>query len=346
MLIDWLTAYLPFDRIPESARADLRLMGDRIMRFCPKTGVMHWETSAWDSIRSDSHQISFRVGSDALWIQGSPARVCGDGCSVFGSGASVELDLAGCLDRMRLFVQSQINLTLDSNPAHWTVTRIDVTGNLLLDSLSDVRCALRTLRECEGGRYRVSQQAGDTVYWSHKSRLRSGKAYAKGPHIEYMMKKKDYSGRIYTQDEQILANRLLRLELKISSQYLRERINKPWHQITPTELIHEWQSYFFRMVGDSTMTDESSLYNRLILASKTEGQAKSAYSLYLLIKTNGWQKAREITSKPTWYRNLKVLHAAGLGDADIAVGNIVSFRRKILESQEVHSWQYLNQIAA
>ena len=75
-----------------------------------------------------------------------------------------------------------------------------------------MRDALRILRDCEGGRYRVSQQA-----WRHLSTgrknpsSRKGKAYAKGPHLTYQMGRTGYSGRQYTRDEITGSNRLLRL---------------------------------------------------------------------------------------------------------------------------------------
>ncbi|WP_347986059.1 phage/plasmid replication protein, II/X family [Methylomonas sp. AM2-LC] len=334
------------DKIPHEHWEAIRMMGDRVLRYCPRTGMKIWESSAWDSIRSDSHQISFRAGSDSIWIQGSPARVCGSGCAVFGEGAAVALDLVGCLDRMITFTSKQIGIELSRDYKHWHVSRIDVTSNLMLDDLAAVRIALRTLRECEGGRYRVSQQAGDTVYWSHKSRLRSGKAYAKGPHIDYMMKQPNYSGRIYSIEERNLSNRILRLELKLGAQYLRERTDKPWFELTRDDLTGEWRTYFERMIGASEMTDESQLIDRIIAVSDTPGKAKAAHSLFLLIQSQGWEKARDLTHKTTWYRNLKILHAAGLGDADISAGNVVQLRRKVLECSAVHSWAQIISLAA
>ena len=60
--------------------------------------------------------------------------------------------------------------------------------------------------------------------------------------------------------------------------------------------------------------------------------------MWLLIQSHGWQVTRDTTSKSTWYRNLKVLHKAGLGDLDISHGKVVHFRQKIIEAQKVNSW--------
>lgn len=345
MLIDWLTIYLPMENIPRDDWHKLTLLTDRIRRYCPKTGEMRWESAAWESVRSDSHQIVFRVTGDAVFLQGSPARVCGDGCAVFGSGASAELDIVGCFQAMRSFISSQIGIDLSNDPKHWKCTRIDVTGNLALDDQAAVRVALRTLRECEGGRYRVSQQAGDTVYWSHKSRLRAGKAYGKGDQLQKQIKGKDYTGRQYSLTDLLNANRLLRLELRLGSQWIRERVGSPWYALNASTLTGEWRDYFERMIGEADMTTDN-LQERIEAAAPTPGQAKAAYSLFLLIQSQGWQQAREVTNRATWYRHLKTLHAAGLGDTDIAAGNVVQLRRKVLECSAVHSWADFQLLAA
>ncbi len=107
VLIDWITARLPMEFMGEEQFKRRRKLGDRIQRYSANDGEIRWESQAWYSIRSDSHQIAMRVGSDALWIQGSPARVIGNGCTVFGNGASQELDAASCLQAMISHVSNQ-----------------------------------------------------------------------------------------------------------------------------------------------------------------------------------------------------------------------------------------------
>ncbi len=353
MLLDWITARISLDHLTDEGRAEARLLSDRIARYCPRTGEVRFESSAWDSIRSDSHQITLRVTGSEFWIQGSPARVTGDGCAVFGSGASARLSIAGCLDAMRLFVQQQTGILLPADVALWTVSRVDVTGNLLLGSQAEVLEGLRVLRNCEGGRYRVSQQAGDTVYWSHKSKLRSGKAYAKGAHIEYMQKQKIYSGRVYTIEEMIAAQSLLRLELKLGREFFQRQ---NWRTLTAEMLTEEWRSYFERMVGACEMTNDNDLKEKIISAAcavqigtdregnaiyGTDTRGKAAYGCWLLIQSEGWERARESFTKTTWYRHLQILRKAGLGDADISAGVVVPLRRKILEAREVSSWSQI-----
>lgn len=239
-------------------------LNDRIIRVSGDGSLVRWETAAWDSIRSDSHQIAVRVLAD-FWVQGSPARVIGDGCAVFGSGASRALDIVGCVEAMRLYVCRLLDVVLPP-VERWIVSRVDVTGNLRLGDLAEVRAALAVLRSCEGGRYRVSQQAGDTVYWSHRSKLRSGKAYAKGPHLVHLGRQKSaIGGREYDARELAAAASLLRLELKLGREFW-SRVN--WLTCTPDALRAQWVNYFFRMIGDSAVTSDSDIRRRVIAAAR------------------------------------------------------------------------------
>ena len=353
MLIDWLTARVSLDHLTPEGREAALLLGDRISRFCPRTGEIRYESSAWDSIRSDTHQITLRVTGSEFWIQGSPARVTGDGCAVFGSGASARLSLGGCLDAMRLFVQQQTGVALPPDLTLWHVSRVDVTGNLFLSSLSEVHDSLRILRDCEGGRYRVSQQAGDTVYWSHKSKLIIGKAYAKGPHLLYMLKQKTYTGRPYSLEEIELANCLLRLELKLGREFFQRH---DWRTLTPENLIAEWRRYFERMIGGCEVMNDAKLHERIVSAALTvqikkdkdgapvyasQAMGRAALGCWVMIQQNGWERARNFYTKTTWYRHLKILRAAGLGDADISAGQVVAIRRKVFEARLIQSWAEL-----
>lgn len=349
MLIDWLTIRVDVGIFGVDQLRELQDKQDRILRISG-SGEMVWETTAWDSIRSDSHQISFRVSSNFVWIQGSPARVIGDGDNVFSSGVCSALDLAGCARSMVRFVSRHMGVILPLDVKLWHCSRVDVTQNLDLGGLPQVRQALAILRDCEGGRYRVSQQAGDTVYWSHKSRLRSGKAYAKGAHIAYQMlkRKSGETCREYTVDEIALANNLLRLELKLGSQFWRERTDKPWYEFTAEDLKAEWEGYFSRMIGGAEIMKDENIYERIleIVDRKKDGkpretQAKAAYSLWLMIKAEGWQKAHDFSSERTWYRNIKILRKAGLSDADISSGKVVQFRQNIILARRVDTWQDL-----
>src|SRR3989338_2627873 len=73
---------------------------------------------------------------------------------------------------------------------------------------------------------------GDSVYWNCKSDLRSGKAYHKGAHLRYQMKK----GNIVCTQEQIeMGDRLIRLKLKLGARWFR-RLETDWRDLTAENL--------------------------------------------------------------------------------------------------------------
>lgn len=339
MLIDWISAWIDFESAPH-AHIELRSRIDRICRFSPSTGAVEWDVAAWDSVRSDSHQVMVRVGSDRLYIQGSPARCFGVGDAVMGDGPCSELDLRMSLRSMVEHVCKSLGVIIPRDVHLWHVTRVDVTQNLLLDSLDDVRACLAVLRNCEGGRYRVSQQAGDSVYWSHRSRVKSGKAYAKGPHLSYLMRRNDYDGCRYDDISILAANRLLRLELKLGREFFRAHAPCVWYEMTPAMLRKEWKNYFEKMLGEVTVMCDRDLIARCEEIASTPGRGRAAYALWLLIESQGWERARSITPRSSFYRHLQVLRAAGLGDADISAGKIVPFRR-VITARACESWSEL-----
>lgn len=95
------------------------------------------------------------------------------------------------------------------------------------------------------------------------------------------------------------------------------------------------------MIGGAEMANDSSLQANILNAAPTEGQGKAAYGCWAMIQSQGWEKARDCYTKTTWYRNLKILRSAGLGDADISAGKVVALRQRIIEAQAVSSWSEL-----
>ncbi len=344
MLIDWVTSYLDYDKAPDWGGWTLaRQWGDRIVRYCTRTGDVRWETNAWESVRSDSHSVVMCFTGVSLRVQGSPGRAMGDGDAVFGNGDAGR-DIWACVRAMHVHAARALRVSSMPDARLWKVIRCDVTHNYLLSSLADVRIALRELRGTEGGRYRVSQQAGDTIYWSHLSRLRAGKAYSKGPHLRYLMAKPHHTGRVYTEKELELADRLLRLELRLGSQWWRERSGGPWWMVTWDKLSEQHGDFFGRMVGEGIDMGSVDFVDKCEKSAMeiglTEGQGRSAGRTWAVIQSTGWESARSSMPKATWYRHLKIIRAAGLGDADISAGRVVSLRRQVI-MRPIASWEDL-----
>lgn len=79
-----MTLHIRYEHLPKPLVEALLQVFDRITCYDPMTGESHWETFSWKSVRSDSHTVAVRPGSDRLSIQGSPARVMGNGDNTFG----------------------------------------------------------------------------------------------------------------------------------------------------------------------------------------------------------------------------------------------------------------------
>ena len=331
MLIDWMT--LSTDASVLDPRTITKITGkqDKMMRISPD-GEIKWVMPCRANIRSDSHQITVRIGS-RLDIQGSPARTKGTKDNVFGEANPVN----AFLDMVQ-FLSHTLEVPLPYNPTCWGLTRMDITGNFDLGSLPNVRQALNYLRHVEGGRYQVKTEA-ETVYWSKSSRLRAGKAYAKGPHMRYLAKK----GQVdLTSDQLLLVDRLLRLELRLGGQFWRERAAQRWYRWSSEQLYEQFTAYFGQFIGKVEVVEVDKLLNELIKVAPTEGLAKAAYRTWLLIQSHGVEKAREFMAKATWHRHKRLLQDCGVSWADFHHRALVPFRRKtIVLSDPVRSWEDL-----
>ena len=331
MLIDWMT--LSTDASLLDPRTVEKITGeqDKIMRISPE-GEVKWVMPCRANIRSDSHQITVRIGS-YLDIQGSPARTKGTQDNVFGEATPVN----AFLDMVQ-FLSNTLEVSLPCDPTCWRLTRMDVTGNFDLGSLPNVRQALNYLRHVEGGRYQVKTEA-ETVYWAKSSRLRGGKAYAKGPHMRYLVEK----GQVdLTPDQLFLVDRLLRLEMRLGNQFWRERAAQRWYQWSSGQLYEQFTAYFGQFIGKVEVVEMDKLLDELVKIAPTEGLAKAAYRTWLLIQSHGMERARELMTKRTWYRHKRLLQDCGVSWADFHHRALVPFRRKtIVLSDPVRSWEDL-----
>ena len=331
MLIDWMTLSTDASLLDPCTIRKLTSKQDRMMRISPE-GEVKWVMPCRTNIRSDSHQITVRIGS-YLDIQGSPARTKGTRDNIFGEADPVD----AFLDVVR-FLTDVIEAPLPYDPRSWKLTRMDVTGNFDLGSLANVRQALNYLRHVEGGRYQVKTEA-ETVYWSKSSRLRAGKAYAKGPHMRYLVKK-GYAD--LTLDQLSLVDRLLRLEMRLGAQFWRERADRRWYEWSSEQLYEQFMVYFGQFIGKVEIVEVHKLLDELIKVAPTPGLAKAAYRTWLLIKSHGVEEARGLTTKATWHRHKRLLQQCGVSWADFHHRALVPFRRKtIVLSDPVRSWEDL-----
>lgn len=336
-MIDWLTLKIDGMELEGVTVQKLKALSGRVMKI-DADGQVEWETTARENVCSDSHQVSVCMGGE-LTLCGSPARVV-QTSNVFGSG-----DVRDCASMMINFVAMHVGVDLP-HFTKWRVTRIDVTHNYDLQTLANVRQALMCLRHAEGGRYQL-RTAAESVYWSVQSRHRSAKAYAKGPHIQFQMKK----GQCTLSPEEVeLTERLLRLELSLRSMWWKQQATKQWHEYSESELDQIHAEYFGKLIGSVQVTEmrdvQQQVINAAIELGRTEGQGRAAFAYWCLIQAEGFQQAKDMTSRPTHFRHVGVLKAAGLSYSDFQARRVVALRRTpLVLSQPVRSFDQLRQVA-
>lgn len=362
LLIDWLTLRLPVRQLPPILQDRLFEHLDSVAAFVldragqPKE--IRWETKRlnFDALRSDAPGLYFTVtyvGNVAWFYLGaSPASLTGD-CNVFGS-----LDI--CAGAEALIDRARKSFSCFLAPAEeWELVRMDITGNYGLPDAANVKTALRTLLQTDSARRKATSAkgGGDTVLWSPTSDRFAGKAYHKGPHLRYLQEKEQIDLPPHLLD---LADRLLRLEMRVGSRFFRELQmrgckrhgalqGRHWTTFTPADLAAMHRDFFGPLVDGVEVRDMGRVESiKLIAAANgiTESQAKSAYGTYRAIKDSGLDEVRASMSERTFYRHKKYLLTAGYSDADLCMGNVVQFRPiRIVLAQPVTCWDDLKKAA-
>lgn len=358
IMLDWLTLNAKFEangdamgNFPDGdAVLSYRNTRPHIMKVDMLTGDVEWSQPCRESVRSDSHQVTVYVGGDRVQISGSPARAMGGGDNVFGSS-----DIVACAKAHWRVAQEFLPFPLPPlSPVAWFPSRMDITENFDLGDHAAVRQALTYLRQVDGGRLKVDSRYAETVYWNLMSALNANKAYSKGSHLEYQLRK----GQVEITGEKLaLASRLLRLENKRGGEWWRRfrMTGRSWMEITEAELSKLHMSTFEKIIG-SEGVEVSIMDNVLDCLQKvvdpktgksiTSGQALAVFNTWALIKALGVENAKASMQPRRWHHHKSILFAAGFSWADFAAGNIVPFRRKaIILGEPVKSWDELKKAA-
>lgn len=250
-MIDWLTLRYEWgDRVFDLAPRLRAVFWERPLVVCMRqgTGEVLWSTNGRESIRSDTHQVVVEVTATSVTVQGSPARALGLRHNVFGPDS-----LHVCARAMLDHVRRDLAMFGIATPCYraWKITRVDVTHNFVFARPNEVRQALAYLRQYDAGRYKVGSKS-ETVYWSQSSRIKSGKAYHKGPHLRYQMGKGQAT---VTEQEIRLGDHLLRLELALRAEWWR-RIRAGGLRVQwTTDLQAEYAEYWGGLIGTCEITD-------------------------------------------------------------------------------------------
>lgn len=333
-MLDWMTLFVSRQHVAPATLDRLSDRAGKVMKVSAH-GEIEWCIAARDSVRSDSHQISVHLGTDRLELSGSPARVMARN-NVFGSG-----DPVVCWASMVRFVAQQIGSPLPLHPELWACSRVDVTQNYALESAAEVRQALSYLRHVEGGRLQVRAES-ESVYWSPKSRMRSGKAYHKGPELEHRIRR----GTAEAEPWQVeLAGRLLRLELSLRREWWRREC-RSWFDFTEQDFDREHREFFSKVIGKVEVVDTQKLMQGCEVVAGSVAQGRSAFRTWMTIREIGAELTRATMSYRTWHRHKQILFGAGLTFADFQASNVVPLRRRtIVLDEPVQSWDEIGRAA-
>ena len=333
-MIDWLTLRLPVHLLPASDLETITAGFKRIM--CLDTdGEILWQGLKRESLRSDTHRLTVYLGRE-FEITGSPARI-GKPNNVFGCGEPIP-----CASAMIETVNDTLGLCLPADVTLWRCTRKDVTHNYDLGGPVEVKQALSYLRHSESGRHQVRTKE-ESVYWSPRSALRSGKAYHKGPHLRYQVVKGDASA---ADDELALADRLLRLEMALRGQFWRERATKAWHEYTEGELDAIHFEFFAYVVGKIEVEPVDDLLAKFEEVGPSPGYALAAYRTWCLVKAIGVREAEASMRRSTWHKHKRISLAAGLTWADLHAQKVPRPKRTLDVTKPVRSWDELREAAS
>lgn len=350
MLIDWLTL-----RIPLNPALGVNLH-QRIMECVGLTvnidayGVEKWRKHSLDldALRSDETGLFWAVSYDGesqryLSIGASPASLENAGVNVFGSS-----DMQHCAEVLIKHAAKALDSILPSW-SKWQCRRMDVTANYDMGSSAQVKQALRLLLGTDAPCRRTNsdKRGGDTVYWNPTSDLKAGKAYHKGAHLRMQLRK----GNIECSEELlILADNLLRLELKLGARWFRRlhEAGYDWQKLKLSVLEYQHREFFSKLIGDSAIevNDMGTLLLELEKVCPTKGRALAAHRTFALMKTIGYTQTKESMPERSFFRHCADLRAAGLSSADLCAGKVLEFRKRMLVLAEpVTSWVQIRKAA-
>lgn len=102
--------------------------------------------------------------------------------------------------------------------------------------------------------------------------------------------------------------------------------------------------FFMGKMGNMEVRGDMDVKDRLSRVLP-KGQARSAGLVWAAIQRYGYEATRADYSKSAWARYVKALKEAGLGEADLRSGAIVSLRRREIAYRMANDWSDLPKIA-
>lgn len=342
MLIDWLTLRTKISFIQENDLVAL-------MPYFATMEIKNAQTDEViksklvidiDAVRSDFQGMVWSISSNGvdkyLNIGASPASLM-HGSNLFGS-PDYQVCKEYLLNHARKVLKGVLLFTHG-----WEPRRIDVTQNYYLQSHGQVKDALHILRASDGTRHKATVK-GDSVYWGEGSHYRSGKAYDKYTQACFLNKKAEKQKKplIYTDEQLLQMQSILRLELKLGRQYFDE--HQIENDLTPETLINLHQEFFNKFIGNAEVTDMDTLLKNIQITAPTKGRGMAAYDTYLRIKQNGYEFTKSSMAPRTFFLHQKYLLEAGLCLSDLTTAKIIELRKRRITMEPIQNWEHLHML--
>lgn len=240
------------------------------------------------------------------------------GHNVFGGPTDFQKSAQWLVKLIQDFAEIELPLALD-----WLVRRIDKAECFDLGSFEAVQSWVGGMNHCSFPRRKVSKHGLESIYVAGTKT--TVKSYHKGPEFSKHDRKRlfKFLSPKVVNDLQISANNTLRIEVEIKSKKLRELFEGRLpcvKEITHDFLDKIYDKEVFKLLREAQDDDVKEIYrttdsvlNRLNDVYPDQKRlARSLYTTWLNLATNGEDKVKLVMSKPVFYRHRKLLIEANV----------------------------------
>lgn len=198
------------------------------------------------------------------------------------------------------------------NIKHWFLQRIDIAIVFDLGSNSNVRTYINNLSLCNYPRRNIKHYQDESIYTSGTTTTL--KIYNKLLEFKKHDMKKLFNSSFNIDNYLKEIDGFIRFECEIKKKTLEKIYNKKYIRIRDVkynDLKSVWSDEFMKLLNffDSELTivrNKEDIRNRLLTVyGKVKGN--NLYSFYSSIILDGIREVKKNTSKPTFYRNIKLL---------------------------------------
>lgn len=332
MMIDWVTAKLPF-------YAPGRLCDGQVMSFDRNGELKYLVDARLPVIGSHCDRIFVRTAGvdcngDTCLIEfsGNPVKFI-QGHNLFGSSDLLNLVYEAVLKVANVLSLPQPEATLERLRAGiYSLSRVDLNEMYQFRDRAEVLAWLYTASRTSRTRSQGAMSKGTTVYWNKTSKRWSVKAYSKGQELA-LARNNDH---LLPESLRAYADAALRIELTLKGDELRDaglKLAANWRTIEESDLFHDY-------VGRIQMSEQKAT-GELFMQIKSR-PAAATYQMWL-----EGHDLRQILPSNTFYRHRRALLEHGI---DIAIphpreeqrpSNVVPFKSVLdMRVAEVPGWAY------